>query len=184
MGCGHVRVAQQFINRDPGVRKADHMPAPGPRNAGSLVVWTWRAEAGDPPERAQDNPPPRPGGSSVFSSPIVGRWRRRRRREEALNFIPPGLIVAVLLVLIVSQLCYAFLPYRRRAYVPILVMTALGFGIGQLWDFLGLPSIRLGEANLLPALAFALLLQPLARFIPRTSREPKEPASGNSNPHT
>jgi hypothetical protein len=26
MGCGHVRVAQQFINRDPGVRKADHTP--------------------------------------------------------------------------------------------------------------------------------------------------------------
>jgi len=101
-----------------------------------------------------------------------------------MNFIPPGLIVAVLLVLIVSQLCYAFLPYRRRAYVPILAMTAIGFGIGQLWDFLGLPSVRLGEANLLPALAFALLLQPLARFIPRPHREPKEPASGNSNPHT
>ena len=101
-----------------------------------------------------------------------------------MNFIPPGLIVAVLLVLIVSQPCYAFLPYRRRAYVPILAMTAIGFGIGQLWDFLGLPSVRLGEANLLPALAFALLLQPLARFIPRPHREPKEPASGNSNPHT
>ena len=27
MGCGHVRVAQQFINRDPGVHKADQMPA-------------------------------------------------------------------------------------------------------------------------------------------------------------
>jgi hypothetical protein len=91
-----------------------------------------------------------------------------------LRLIPPGLIVAVLLVLIVSQLCYAFLPYRRRAYVPILVMTAMGFGLGQLWDFLGLPSWRLGEANLLPALAFALLLQPLARFVPRPGRAPKE----------
>jgi len=101
-----------------------------------------------------------------------------------MNFIPPGLIVAVLLVLIVSQLCYAFLRYRRRAYAPILLMTAIGFGIGQFWDFIGLPSIRLGEANVLPATAFALLLQPLARFIPRPTREPKEPASGNSNPHT
>ena len=91
-----------------------------------------------------------------------------------MNLIPPGLIVAILLVLIVSQLCYAFLPYRRRAYIPILVMTAIGFGLGQLWDFLGLPSWRLGEANLMPALAFALLLQPLARFVPRPSREPKE----------
>ena len=92
-----------------------------------------------------------------------------------MRLIPPGLIVAVLLILIVSQLCFAFLPYRRRAYVPILVMTAIGFGLGQAWDFLGLPSLRLGEANVAPALAFALLLQPLARFIPAPSREPKEP---------
>ena len=99
-----------------------------------------------------------------------------------MNLIPPGLIVGILLVLIVSQLCFAFLPYRRRAYIPILVMTTLGFGLGQLWDFIGLPSVRLGEANLVPALAFALLLQPLARFVPRPNREPKEPVAGNSNP--
>ena len=96
-----------------------------------------------------------------------------------LKLIPPGLIVAVLLVLIVSQLCFAFLPYRRRAYLPILLMTALGFGLGQLWDFLGLPSARLGQANLLPAVVFALLLQPLARFVPRPHREPKEARPGN-----
>ena len=101
-----------------------------------------------------------------------------------MRLIPPGLVVAVLLVLIVSQLSYAFLPYRRRAYVPILVMTAIGFGLGQLWDFLGLPSWRLGEANFLPALIFALLLQPLARFVPRPSREPREAEPGNSNPRT
>ena len=93
-----------------------------------------------------------------------------------MNLIPPGLIVAVLLVLIVSQLCFAFLPYRRRAYVPILVMTALGFALGQGWDILGLPSIRMGEANVLPAAVFAVLLQPLARFVPTPNREPKEPA--------
>jgi len=98
-----------------------------------------------------------------------------------VKFIPPGLIVGVLLVLIVSQACFALLPYRRRAYVPVLVMTALGFALGQAWDFLGLPSLRLGQANLLPALGFALLLQPLARFVPRPRREPKEPESGNSN---
>lgn len=97
-----------------------------------------------------------------------------------MKLIPPGLIVAVLLVLIVSQLCYAFLPYRRRAYLPILLMTAIGFGLGQLWDFLGLPSLRLGEADLLPALVFALLLQPLARFVPIPSREPREPGASNS----
>ena len=100
-----------------------------------------------------------------------------------MNLIPPGLIVGILLILIVSQLCFAFLPYRRRAYIPILVMTTLGFGLGQVWDFIGLPSVRLGQANVLPALVFALLLQPLARFVPRLRREPKEPAPGNSNPH-
>ena len=97
-----------------------------------------------------------------------------------MRFIPPGLVVAVLLVLIVSQLCYAFLPYRRRAYLPILLMTAIGFGLGQLWDFLGLPSWRLGQADFLPAVLFALLLQPLARFIPTPGREPREPGASNS----
>lgn len=99
-----------------------------------------------------------------------------------MKYIPPGLIVAVLLILIVSQLCFAFLPYRRRAYLPILLMTALGFGLGQLWDFIGLPSLRLGQANLLPGLIFALLLQPLARFVPRPSRQPKEPAPASPPP--
>jgi hypothetical protein len=92
-----------------------------------------------------------------------------------LKLIPPGLIVAVLAVLVLSQLFYAFLPYKRRAYVPILVATSAGFALGQLWDYLGLPSIRLGQANMAPAAPFALLLQPLARFVPRPKREPKEP---------
>ena len=95
-----------------------------------------------------------------------------------MKLIPPGLIIAILLVLIISQLCFAFLPYRRRAYMPILLMTAIGFGLGQLWDFLGLPSARLGDANILPGLGFALLLQPLARFVPRPNRQPEEPSQG------
>ena len=94
-----------------------------------------------------------------------------------LKLVPPGLVVAVLVVLILSQLFYAFVPYRRRAYLPVLLMTALGFALGQLWDYLGLPSLRLGQANMLPAFLFALLLQPLARFVPRPQRQPKEPAS-------
>ena len=92
-----------------------------------------------------------------------------------LSLIPPGAIVAVLLVLISSQVFYAFLRYRRRAYVPVLVVTALGFGLGELWDVLGLPSLRMGQADLLPAVVFALLLQPLARFVPRPPSQPKEP---------
>ena len=97
--------------------------------------------------------------------------------QSVLNLVPPGLVVAVLAVLIVSQLFYAFLRYRRRAYLPILVMTAVGFGLGQLWDYLGLPSLRMGQANVVPAIVFALLLQPLARFVPRFQRQPKEPAA-------
>jgi hypothetical protein len=33
----------------------------------------------------------------------------------------------------------------------------------------------------LPAVAFALVLQPLARFLPRFTREPREPSPGNSS---
>ena len=94
---------------------------------------------------------------------------------QLLSLIPPGLIVGALSVLIVSQLYFAFLPYRKRAYLPVLLMTAIGFGLGQLWDYIGLPSLRLGQANMLPAVLFALMLQPLARFVPRPNREPKEP---------
>ena len=84
------------------------------------------------------------------------------------------MVVFVLLVLITSQLCFAFLPFRKRGYIPVLVMTALGFALGQAWDFLGLPSLRLGQANLMPGVAFALLLQPLARFVPQWNRQSKD----------
>jgi len=80
--------------------------------------------------------------------------------------------VAGLLVLIVSQLLYAFAPYRRRDYVLVLILTAIGFGLGQLWDYVGLPALRLGEANVIPALVFALLLQPLADRLPRPWSRP------------
>ena len=92
--------------------------------------------------------------------------------------------MAVLAVLICSLVFYALLPYRRRAYVSILVMTAAGFALGQLWDFLGLPSLRLGQADLIPGIAFALLLQPLARFVPRRKREPKEPKDSKETKQT
>ena len=99
-----------------------------------------------------------------------------------MSLIPPGLVVLVLAALITSQLIYAFVPFRRRSYVAILLMTALGFGLGQLWDYLGLPALRLGQANLVPAVIFALFLQPLARFVPRPGREPKEPGTSNTPP--
>jgi hypothetical protein len=70
------------------------------------------------------------------------------------------------MILIISQLLYAFFPYRRRAYLPVLLLTALGVALGQLWDVLGLPGWRLGGVNLVPALLFVLALQPLARRLP------------------
>ena len=106
----------------------------------------------------------------------MARW------ASLLSLIPPGLVVLVLAVLITSQLIYAFVPFRRRSYLAILLMTALGFGLGQLWDYLGLPALRLGQANLVPAVVFALFLQPLARFVPRPRREPKEPGASNPAP--
>jgi hypothetical protein len=83
-----------------------------------------------------------------------------------VSALPPALIIDLLMILIVSQLLYAFFPYRRRAYLPVLLLTALGVALGQLWDVLGLPAYRLGGANLLPALVFVLALQPLARRLP------------------
>ncbi len=99
-----------------------------------------------------------------------------------LRFVPPGLVVMVLGVLIVSQLFYAFLPYRRRAYIPVLVTTAAGFAAGQLWDFVGLPSAGIGQADVLPAVLFAALLQPLARFVPRPEAKPKDPPAPPAAP--
>ena len=83
-----------------------------------------------------------------------------------MSAVPPALIIDLLMILIVSQLLYAFFPYRRRAYLPVLLLTALGVALGQLWDVLGLPAYRMGGANLLPALLFVLALQPLARRLP------------------
>jgi hypothetical protein len=101
-----------------------------------------------------------------------------------LRLIPPGLILLVLFTLVTSAAFYAALPYRRRAYIPILVLTAAGVGLGQAWDYVGLPALRFGEADLLPGLVFALALQPLARFVPRPGREPREPASSDTSTPT
>jgi hypothetical protein len=79
-----------------------------------------------------------------------------------LDRIPPALVVDLLVVLIASQVLYALFPYKRRAYLPVLILTAAGIALGQLWDLLGLPSARFGGSNLLPALLFALMLAPLA----------------------
>lgn len=73
--------------------------------------------------------------------------------------MPPGAVLYVLLVLITAQLTFAFWPSRRRSFWPILAAAALGYGAGQLWDYVGLPAVRLGQANLLPGLLFAAGLE-------------------------
>ncbi|HEX6489714.1 MAG TPA: hypothetical protein VF137_12685 [Candidatus Dormibacteraeota bacterium] len=83
-----------------------------------------------------------------------------------MGFVPPGLIVALLLILICSQLIYAFLPQRPRPYVVVLGLTVLGWILGQVWLGLGLPAWRIGQADVLPAALFALALQPLAPHVP------------------
>jgi hypothetical protein len=75
-------------------------------------------------------------------------------------------VVAALLILILSQVLYALWPYRRRSYLPALLLTAVGVLLGQAWDVVGLPALRLGQANLLPAVLFAIALQPLADRLP------------------
>ena len=82
------------------------------------------------------------------------------------DWVPPGLLVGLLLVLILSQALYALWPYRRRSYLPVLLLTAAGVLLGQLWDLFGLPAVRLGQANVLPAAIFAIALQPLVNRLP------------------
>ena len=79
--AGDVRVAQLDSIRDPGVRKADQMPARSISEDG-----TWKAKAGDPPELAQDNPPPWSGGSTLAFSPGAGRGWRSRHGARRLAF--------------------------------------------------------------------------------------------------
>lgn len=77
--------------------------------------------------------------------------------------VAPGVVLGLLLVLALSHLFYAFWPYRHRGYLAVLLLTAAGVLLGQGWDVAGLPGLRLGEANVVPAILFAAGLQPLAR---------------------
>jgi peptidoglycan/LPS O-acetylase OafA/YrhL len=94
-----------------------------------------------------------------------------------MALVAPGQVALVLIVLATSQLVYAFYPYRRRPrrYLPVLVSCAVAVLLGQVWALAGLPAVQVGDANLLPALAFALLLQPLAGRIRIRSKMGEHP---------
>jgi hypothetical protein len=83
-----------------------------------------------------------------------------------LNWIPPATVLLVLFALALALLFYALWPYARRRFAPVLVLTVLGVLLGQGWDAVGLPALRLGGANLVPGVLFAIALQPLADRLP------------------
>lgn len=80
-----------------------------------------------------------------------------------MSWIPPGLLLGLGLTLVLAQLFHSMLHNGRRAYVPVLLLTSAGVVAGQVWDLLGLPALRLGQVNLVPAVLFATALQPLAK---------------------
>jgi hypothetical protein len=80
-----------------------------------------------------------------------------------IAWIPPGLVLGVALVLLLAQLFHLAWHHPTRRYLAVLLLTAAGVGLGQLWDVLGLPALRVGQLDLLPAVVFALLLQAFAR---------------------
>lgn len=83
-----------------------------------------------------------------------------------IGWLPPGLLTGAALVLFLAQFFHAGW-YRgpRRRYLAVLVLTAAGVLAGQVWDGLGLPSVRLGQLNVLPAVLFAAALQPFAQHL-------------------
>ncbi|MGH7910812.1 MAG: hypothetical protein ACREQM_05830 [Candidatus Dormibacteraceae bacterium] len=78
---------------------------------------------------------------------------------DVAELLRPGYLLVVLLILVVSQLCYALLPYRRRRYLLVLLLSAVGMLLGEIWALLGLPALQLGDANLVPGIPLALLFQ-------------------------
>lgn len=83
-----------------------------------------------------------------------------------LNVVSPAWVMGALVVLAFACLSYALWPYHRRAFLPVLALTALGVMLGQAWAWLGLPALRFGEFDLLPGIAFAVALQPLVDRLP------------------
>jgi len=80
-----------------------------------------------------------------------------------IGWVPPGVLLAVPLTLLLAQLLHGLWHSGRCRYLAVLILTAAGVLLGQAWDVLGLPALRLGQLNLLPAIVFATALQLLGR---------------------
>ena len=80
-----------------------------------------------------------------------------------IGWVPPGLVLSVPFTLLLAQLLHALWHSGRCRYRAVLLLTVAGVALGQVWDAVGLPSARLGELNLLPAILFAIGLQSFGR---------------------
>jgi hypothetical protein len=82
-----------------------------------------------------------------------------------IGFVPPALLLGVPVTLLLAQVLHTFWHGGRCRYRAVLVLTAAGVLLGEAWDLVGLPGLRLGQLNLVPAVLFAMALQPLGRHL-------------------
>jgi hypothetical protein len=80
-----------------------------------------------------------------------------------IALVPPGLLLAVPFTLLLAQLLHALWHSGRCRYRAVLLLTVAGVALGEVWDAVGLPALRLGELNVFPAILFAIGLQPFGR---------------------
>ena len=76
-----------------------------------------------------------------------------------IGWVPPALLLAVPFTLLLAQLLHTFWHTGRCRYRAVLLLTVAGVALGEVWDLVGLPALRLGQLNLLPAILFAIGLQ-------------------------
>jgi hypothetical protein len=78
-----------------------------------------------------------------------------------IGWAPPALLIGPVLVLLLAQVLHSLWHGGRCRYLAVLVLTIAGVLLGQLWDVVGLPALRMGQLDLVPAVLFATALQPL-----------------------
>jgi hypothetical protein len=80
-----------------------------------------------------------------------------------IGWVPPALLLAVPFTLLLAQLLHALWHSGRCRYRAVLLLTVAGVALGQVWDVIGLPALRLGQLDMLPAILFASGLQVFGR---------------------
>jgi hypothetical protein len=80
-----------------------------------------------------------------------------------IGWVPPALLLAVPFTLLLAQLLHALWHSGRCRYRAVLLLTVAGVAFGQVWDVVGLPALRLGQLDMLPAILFASGLQVFGR---------------------